>query len=866
MIATIRHTIATLALALAGAAAVVLPAQTMAGEGPVKEVLASNIGLKVDKISGGNICTVVSKDECQPGKAGSPAGGFEHPENVAGAPDGSVYVTDRGNHRVQELAATGQFLLMFGWDVNKTKITQASKGATVTQAEENVCVAAEECQAGIEGPAPGQFGERLEGITVDPASGDVYVADVVKGPGGEGERIQKFAPGGQWLLEMGKEVNETKVNLVKAKGGTPTQRELEEENLCTQEEEMKGAKCVGPGRAPEAGLLAKPGAFVSIAAIGVGGPTGRLYVGETEHIQEFGSGGEPVSEPAETISARLKNISPQPSSQVSQIAVDNSCSLHKPALTESTIPTCKEFDPSYGDVYLTYKVPTAKTNIVRRFDANGNETELVVNPRTEGATVSVRRIAVDPVGRLAVVESEDSPTSSEQRGALYKVGADGLHLITGFTMTNYPSYIVSGIAFNDAGDLYAVSEQPGHEVAAYVPVPVGELVTGSISSCTEGAKHETDATIDCILNGQVDPWGVPQTEAWFDWGATPALGGITRPQPIKSEKDEGEEEPSTNVTATLEGLRPNETLYYRLVGEDKNVRPPELLTGERNIVKTPIVPPRIVGEPSVLYVHSSSVVMFGRVNPENTPTRYAFQYIPQEACKSLEENCPGLAETKTLEAPDYGTIDSTIEATGLQPATTYRYRLFATNEKNDTARNEQGGKEIPEGTFTTALAPVPQAATGASSAIMATSATISGTVNPAGRPATYAFELGIDKGLTTQYGIVFSGSAGANGTPVEKQLELTGLQPGTRYAYRIKVSSGYGTAYGSSETFTTTGLASLLTVLGPSQMLALPPFRFPAERKPPVKCRHGYKRGKHDRCVKSKSKSHGRGAKRRKNR
>jgi hypothetical protein len=34
------------------------------------------------------------------------------------------------------------------------------------------------------------------------------------------------------------------------------------------------------------------------------------------------------------------------------LAVDNACRLHKPELTEATSPTCHEFDPSDGDVYV----------------------------------------------------------------------------------------------------------------------------------------------------------------------------------------------------------------------------------------------------------------------------------------------------------------------------------------------------------------------------------------------------------------------------------------------------------------------------------------------------------------------------------
>ena len=107
-----------------------------------------------------------------------------------------------------------------------------------------------------------------------------------------------------------------------------------------------------------------------------------------------------------------------------------------------------------------------------------------------------------------------------------------------------------------------------------------------------------------------------------------------------------------------------------------------------------------------------------------------------------------------------------------------------------------GAATSTEGTFTTGPAPVPRAATGVPSAVGTTSATISGTVDPDGQPATYSFELGVYNGASTQYGVVFSGPAGAEAVPVGESLAITGLQPGTTYAYRIEIASGYGTADG----------------------------------------------------------------------
>src|SRR5204863_2461992 len=37
-----------------------------------------------------------------------------------------------------------------------------------------------------------------------------------------------------------------------------------------------------------------------------------------------------------------------------RVAVDSACALHEPKLTETTTPTCKEFDPANGNVYVAF--------------------------------------------------------------------------------------------------------------------------------------------------------------------------------------------------------------------------------------------------------------------------------------------------------------------------------------------------------------------------------------------------------------------------------------------------------------------------------------------------------------------------------
>jgi tripartite motif-containing protein 71 len=137
------------------------------------------------------------------GSAGTGSGEFSNPSGVAvnevtSGDVGDVYVVDKGNNRVEQFSSTGAFVLMFGKEVNKTKVEAAAP-----EAEQNVCTAASgnACKAGTEGSGPGEFSSP-EGIAVDnsgsagdPSDGDVYVVNTAGGD----NTISKFNAEGAYL-------------------------------------------------------------------------------------------------------------------------------------------------------------------------------------------------------------------------------------------------------------------------------------------------------------------------------------------------------------------------------------------------------------------------------------------------------------------------------------------------------------------------------------------------------------------------------------------------------------------------------------------------------------------------------------------
>jgi NHL repeat-containing protein len=148
------------------------------------------------------ICIPRNGDICKAGISGSGAGEFgalAGPQGVALDSAGNVYVVDRDSRRVQKFDAEGHFMLMFGGDVNKTKVEGAG-----SEAARNLCPVdpGDVCQAGSEGVGKGQFGAWAVGsfISIDKkhttsaADDSIYVGDQ--------NRLQIFDAAGHYTKDL----------------------------------------------------------------------------------------------------------------------------------------------------------------------------------------------------------------------------------------------------------------------------------------------------------------------------------------------------------------------------------------------------------------------------------------------------------------------------------------------------------------------------------------------------------------------------------------------------------------------------------------------------------------------------------------
>lgn len=185
----------------------------------------------------------------------------------------------------------------------------------------------------------------------------------------------------------------------------------------------------------------------------------------------------------------------------------------------------------------------------------------------------------------------------------------------------------------------------------------------------------------------------------------------------------------------------------------------------------------------------TSAQLNGYVNPQGLPTTHYFQW---GTSPSFGENGPDYTYYS-----DYSNHWVSLGISGLQPGTTYYYRVRAYND---------AGSDIGDTySFTTQTQYYPpEVTTGDATDISSYSAKINGTVNPQGLTTTAWFDYGTTTSMNdmTDSWIIESDD-GYNFTTFPAQKTLYGLQPNTRYYFRIHAYNSQGESYGTRKYFWT---------------------------------------------------------------
>ncbi|HEY4829955.1 MAG TPA: hypothetical protein VIH85_24545 [Solirubrobacteraceae bacterium] len=301
---------------------------------------------------------------------------------------------------------------------------------------------------------------------------------------------------------------------------------------------------------------------------------------------------------------------------------------------------------------------------------------------------------------------------------------------------------------------------------------------------TTGADSITPSS--ATLNGTINPQGVSSTYH-FEYGLDTSYGSQTaESDPLSGSTD-------VPATATASGLLAHRTYHYRIVGTNASGS----ITGQDETFTTAPAPPTLDGQPAFASsIMTSSATLNATLDPNGSETTYHFEFGTEGPCAS--NPCSSTPDSDAGEGSEDQPVSAALS--GLQPDTTYHYRLIAENGTG-------GVRDGAEGTFSTAPA-------GAASAspVSVFAAELHATINSHGAPTSYHFEYG----TTTEYGAstpeTDAGSAEADQLVSQPTARLT---PATTYHVRVVATTGGQTITGEDGTFTT-GAMPLPVALEPT--------------------------------------------------
>jgi hypothetical protein len=234
---------------------------------------------------------------------------------------------------------------------------------------------------------------------------------------------------------------------------------------------------------------------------------------------------------------------------------------------------------------------------------------------------------------------------------------------------------------------------------------------------------------------------------------------------------------STQITGHLTGLQTEVNYQARVVVKTNN--------GVNRSAPIKIHPAAVLSletEPAS-GVTRTTALLNGALDPDGMATTYWFEYGIDTGYR--QKTAEGTA------GPDPGSVQvAPMEIDNLQPGRVYHFRLVAHNSLGTTHGEDRS--------FVAAAAPTISGVRPTN--VAETSATLNARIDPGGFPTTYRFEYG----PTTNYDHVVpvgGGSVGEGNDPVEVSADLSDLEPGVTYHFRVVATNKWGTEATDDATF-----------------------------------------------------------------
>ena len=311
----------------------------------------------------------------------------------------------------------------------------------------------------------------------------------------------------------------------------------------------------------------------------------------------------------------------------------------------------------------------------------------------------------------------------------------------------------------------------GRTLAAAVAVLALVVVPQALAkqpTATTGGATSVGATT-AVVTGKVDPGG--EATSWYvEYGVTTSYGSRT------DTRSAGNGTGQVDVTEQLRSLTTGVTYHYRLVATNVS----GTSRGADATFQTRSAPAVVTANAWAL--GPSSATVGGSVDPNGRSTGWWIEYGTSTGYGSRTDTGSAGSATEP--------VSVSLRLNGLRAGVTYHFRLVAANDLG-TTRGADRSFRTDRG---------PSVATGGADTITVSTARVTGSVNPNGRGTAAWFEFGTSTSLGSRTGDLNAGF-GTRSTPIEAQL--AGLQPGTRYYYRLLARSDAATTAGNTRSFTT---------------------------------------------------------------
>ena len=299
-----------------------------------------------------------------------------------------------------------------------------------------------------------------------------------------------------------------------------------------------------------------------------------------------------------------------------------------------------------------------------------------------------------------------------------------------------------------------------------------------------GVPFVPDATTSAATNigptsaawaGAVNPCNLPAA-AWFQWGTNTSYGNLTSITNL----------PATNaslpVSLAVSNLTPGWTYHFCLVATNSA----GTSYGSDQSFATLAVPPTVSNAPAT-GIALTTATLNGMVDPNGQSTSAWFQW-------GTNTSYGNVTSVTNLPATN-ASLAVSMAVSNLTPGLTYHFQLLASNSAGVTLSSDQSFATLEE---------LPIVNSSPANGITLTVATLNGTINPNGLPASAWFQWGAN----TNYGntsVVTNLGSGAS--PIALSYGLTGLVRGVTYHFRLVASNSQGSAAGSDMAFTPPGSA-----------------------------------------------------------